>query len=87
LDSVPAWWASREDPEQARKWIAFFEQLPEDNPLLVRLSSEYTDADAFHYRQVNRASSWKITCTLVQKSTEWEMPLPPRPDPPDEADL
>jgi hypothetical protein len=41
------WWANKpEHAESAARWVTFFEQLAEDDPMLVLLAGEYQDANA-----------------------------------------
>jgi len=41
------WWANQPAHSgSAHGWVTFFEQLPEDDPLLVMLAGEDADADA-----------------------------------------
>jgi hypothetical protein len=68
------WWADSADySESAAAWVTFFEQLPEDDPLLVLLAREYLDANAFRDRAgVHQFTVWNMTCNILQKwSQRW----------------
>jgi hypothetical protein len=45
------WWANQPAHSgSAQRWVTFFEQLPDDNQMLVGLSGEFQDPDAFPNR-------------------------------------
>jgi hypothetical protein len=75
------WWANQPARAgSAHPWVTFFEQLPEDNRMLVVLSGMYQDANAYRNRprdpKVNQFSVWNMTCRLIEKAGE----MPPWPD-------
>src|SRR5438552_3504257 len=75
------WWANQPAHSgTAHPWVAFIEQLPEDNRMLVVLSGMYQDANAYRNRprdlRVNQFSVWNMTCRIIEKASE----MPPWPD-------
>jgi hypothetical protein len=74
------WWANKpEHAESAARWVPFFEQLAEDDPMLVLLAGEDPDANAFRNRArdlgINQFSVWNMTCNILQKlSQRWTAP-------------
>jgi hypothetical protein len=75
------WWANQPaHAGSAHPWVTFFEQLPEDDQMLVMLSGMYQDANAFRNRSrdrgVNQFSTWNMTCRIFEKLSK----MPPPPD-------
>jgi hypothetical protein len=64
----------------AHVWVTFFEQLPEEDQMLVILSGMYQDANAFRNRAgdlgVHPSSVWNMTCRILEKLSK----MPARPD-------
>ena len=57
------WWANQPAHSgSAHPWVTFFEQLPEDDQMLVMLSGMYQDANAFRNRE-QAVNSRYGTCT------------------------
>jgi hypothetical protein len=81
------WWASRRDLEpamleRAREWLAFFEQLYEDDPVLVMFSVRYQNVNAFrhsHQRAAGAFGKWNMYCRILQKLSQTSA-IPRRPD-------
>ena len=75
------WWPNQPAHSgTAHGWVTFFQQLPEDNRMLVTLSGMYQDANAYRNRprdlRVDQFSSWNMICRIIEKASEW----PPWPD-------
>ena len=75
------WWANQPAYSgSAHPWVTFFEQLPDDDQMLVMLSGRYRDANAFRNRfrnlAVNQFSVWNMTCRIFEKLSK----MPPRTD-------
>jgi hypothetical protein len=75
------WWANQPAHSgSAHPWVTFFEQLPEDDQMLVMVSGMYQDANAFRNRsrdlEINQFSTWNMTCRMFEKLSK----TPPRPD-------
>ena len=78
------WWANQPAHSgTAQRWVTFFEQLPEDDQMLVGLSGGFEDPDAFAFRK--RAdlgappfSVWNMFCNILQKLSK-EPAIPRRP--------
>jgi hypothetical protein len=75
------WWANQPaHAGTAHGWVRFFEELPEDDQMLVMLSGMYPDANAFRnridYVGIYAFSVWNMTCRAVGKLSK----TPPRPD-------
>ena len=75
------WWANQPAHSgKAHGWVTFFEQLQDDNRMLVTLSGMYQDANAYRNRprdlRVNQFSAWNMICRIIEKASEW----PPWPD-------
>jgi hypothetical protein len=77
------WWANQpaHSGRTAQRWVAFFEQLPDDDRMLVGLSDGF-DPNAFRFRnRVDLAtpafSAWNMFCNILQKLSQ--EPAIPRP--------
>ena len=68
----------------SQRWVTFFEQLPEDNQMLVGLSGGFEDPDAFRNRtdlEVPAFSVWNMYCNILQRLSQ-EPAIPRWPDRP-----
>ena len=69
------WWANQPAHSgTAQRWVTFFEQLPEDNPMLVGLSDGF-DPNAFRFRNrvdlpTTAFSAWNMFCNILQKLSQ-----------------
>lgn len=86
LVETARWWAS--DPlfsERARKWVAFYEQLPGDEPLLVVISRRYQDEDANVFLDWSAREGfdvWNELCTGLEAIVRHRAIIEPRdPEP------
>jgi hypothetical protein len=81
LVETARWWASVPlFSERARKWVVFFEQLPDDEPLLVVISRRYQDAHVFRDWSVREGFDvWNECCTALEGIIRPRDPEPPRP--------
>jgi hypothetical protein len=71
------WWANKpEHAESAARWVMYFEQLPEDDPMLVLLAGEDQNAKAFRASHRHRFTVWNMTCNILQKLS-WRWTAPP----------
>jgi hypothetical protein len=81
LVETARWWAGVPlFSERARKWVAFFEQLPEDEPLLVVISGRHQDTHVFRDWSVREGFDvWNEFCTGLDGIIRPRDPEPPRP--------
>ena len=66
------WWANQPAHSgTAHGGVTFFEQLPDDDQMLVMPSERYQDANAFRNRPrdlgVYAISVWNMTCRIYEK--------------------
>jgi hypothetical protein len=80
LEEARLWANQPAHSGSADGWVTFFEQLPEDDQMLVIFSGMYQDANAFRNRardlRVDQFSLWNMTCRILEKLSK----MPPRPD-------
>ena len=75
------WWANQPAHSgTAHWWVEFFEQLPDDDRMLVMLCDMYQDANAFRNRPRDLGaygfSVWNMTCRIYEKLSK----MPAGPD-------
>jgi hypothetical protein len=65
------WWTDQpKHAESAARWVTYFEQLPEDDPMLALLAPEYVPS------HIHPFTVWNMYCTILQKGP-WTGTSPP----------
>jgi hypothetical protein len=78
------WWGNQPAHSgSAHGWVTFFEQLPEDDQMLVGLSDGFQDPNAFRFHDradlgVPAFSVWNMLCNILQKLSQEPGAIPRR---------